>query len=265
MNNTKEMLKVFQELKNIGVKLALDDFGTGYSSFGYIKNIPLDIVKLDRSLIGDLDSDEREQMIVQAMITIVHGLHLEVVAEGVETREQLALLQQYGCNYIQGYLFSRPLPAREFADYYQANRNREKAVDRLSMPIRLEWQKGWNSGNKRIDSEHQQLVVFANELLNEFPGNAAHQNMGAVIEGLLTLCGDHFSYEEQVLAEMGYPDWRKHADLHQELITKARRLTEAYRNQDTDGLAVVSFIITDVILGHLLQADVQFFSYIPTH
>lgn len=120
MHDSDEIIKVFHDLKSIGVKLALDDFGTGYSSFGYMKDLPLDIMKLDRSLISDLVKSEKEQMIVSSMITILHGIGLEVVVEGVETKEQYEKLKQYDCDYIQGYLFSRPLPADEFVNYYHS-------------------------------------------------------------------------------------------------------------------------------------------------
>lgn len=118
IRDTDELRKVFYDLKGIGVKLALDDFGTGYSSFGCMKDLPLDIIKLDRSLISNMVMDEREQMIAESMITIIHGLGIQVVAEGVETREQLEFLKKYGCDFIQGYLFSRPLAADDFEEYY---------------------------------------------------------------------------------------------------------------------------------------------------
>ena len=120
MQDVDEIIKVFHDLKNIGVKLALDDFGTGYSSFGYMKDLPLDIIKLDRSLISDLVRSEKEQMIVSSMITILHGIGLEVVIEGVETKEQYEKLKEYECDYIQGYLCSQPLPADEFVNYYHS-------------------------------------------------------------------------------------------------------------------------------------------------
>lgn len=118
IRDTDEIINVFDDLKRIGVKLALDDFGTGYSSFGCMKDLPLDIIKLDRSLISNIVIDEREQMITESMITIIHALDIQVVAEGVETKEQLEFLKQYGCDLIQGFFFSRPLPASAFIEYY---------------------------------------------------------------------------------------------------------------------------------------------------
>jgi diguanylate cyclase (GGDEF)-like protein/PAS domain S-box-containing protein len=118
IRDTEELVNVFNDLKQIGVKLALDDFGTGYSSFGCMKDLPLDIIKLDRSLISNMVADEREQMIAESMITIIHGLGIQVVAEGVETAEQLEFLKKFSCDFVQGYLFSRPLSADDFVDFY---------------------------------------------------------------------------------------------------------------------------------------------------
>ena len=120
MHDTDEMVKVFHELKRIGVRLALDDFGTGYSTFEYMKELPLDILKLDRSLITDILVSKRDQMIVSTIITIIHALGLEAVVEGVETEAQYALLKKYGADYIQGFLFSKPLPAEDFVEYFHS-------------------------------------------------------------------------------------------------------------------------------------------------
>ncbi len=120
MSDIDEVLRVFKDLKKFGVILALDDFGTGYSSFSYLKNLPLNIIKLDRSLVSNVVSDEKEQMIVESLVTIIHGLGLEVIVEGVETQEQLEYLKNLACDYIQGYLFSPPLPPDEFLKYYNS-------------------------------------------------------------------------------------------------------------------------------------------------
>lgn len=111
MGNTEKELQILTELSNLGIGLAIDDFGTGYSSLSYLKQLPLDYLKIDKSFIDDVVSDSRDQAIVRATIVMAHGLNMKTIAEGVETEAQLTFLQTHGCDEIQGYLFSRPLPA----------------------------------------------------------------------------------------------------------------------------------------------------------
>ena len=114
MNNVDLFIQKLIALKKLGVGISIDDFGTGYSSFGYLKQLPIDTLKIDRSFINDITNSEEDAAIVQAIIAMAHILKLKVVAEGVETANQLSLLEQYKCNAVQGYYLSRPLVAEDF-------------------------------------------------------------------------------------------------------------------------------------------------------
>jgi predicted signal transduction protein with EAL and GGDEF domain len=103
------------ELRAIGVTVSLDDFGTGYSSLGYLSRFSLDKLKIDQSFVRDITASQRSAAIAQATVALAHGLELSVVAEGVETAEQHDYLQTMGCTALQGYLYSRPVPAEEMA------------------------------------------------------------------------------------------------------------------------------------------------------
>jgi diguanylate cyclase (GGDEF)-like protein/PAS domain S-box-containing protein len=114
IEDTRSVAEVLKELKDIGVLLALDDFGTGYSSLTHLQRFPIDALKIDQSFVRDLATDEDGTGIVTVMIGMGKSLHMQVVAEGVETREQLELLKEHGCPQAQGHYFSRAVPAEEF-------------------------------------------------------------------------------------------------------------------------------------------------------
>ena len=95
----------------------MDDFGTGFSALSYLKNYPVNTVKIDRSFIMDLPDDKENTVLVQAIIAMAHGLRLDVIAEGVETEEQWEYLKLLNCNFLQGYYFGKPMPRAEFEEF----------------------------------------------------------------------------------------------------------------------------------------------------
>jgi diguanylate cyclase (GGDEF)-like protein/PAS domain S-box-containing protein len=113
MKGADAAIKKFQELKGLGIHICMDDFGTGYSSLSYLKRFPIDILKIDQSFARNVTTDTNDASIVTATIAMAHGLGLKVIAEGVETREQLEFFRSHKCEVIQGYLFSKPLPAED--------------------------------------------------------------------------------------------------------------------------------------------------------
>jgi EAL domain-containing protein (putative c-di-GMP-specific phosphodiesterase class I) len=114
MQDAAATISTMSQLKTEGVLLALDDFGTGYSSLSQLKRLPLDNLKLDQSFVRGLPHDDDDMAICTAVIAMGQALGLKVIAEGVETTEQLAVLRTLGCDVGQGYLFARPMPADEF-------------------------------------------------------------------------------------------------------------------------------------------------------
>ena len=115
MTDVDNAITILRDLKHLGVQIAIDDFGTGYSSLSYLRRFPIDVLKIDQSFVNDIVMQADDAAIVRAIISLAHGLRLKVIAEGVETVEQLGFLRNHGCNQVQGYLFSRPVPAEEFA------------------------------------------------------------------------------------------------------------------------------------------------------
>jgi diguanylate cyclase (GGDEF)-like protein/PAS domain S-box-containing protein len=117
MGNTERTIASMQNLKKLGVHISIDDFGTGYSSLSYLRRFPLDRLKIDIAFIRDVTSNPDDAAIVLAIIRMAHSLKLDVIAEGVETAAQLAYLRRHGCDLIQGYYFSRPLPLPELEKF----------------------------------------------------------------------------------------------------------------------------------------------------
>ena len=115
MQDVENTVNTLHALKKMGVRLSIDDFGTGYSSLSYLKRFPLDILKIDRSFVAELGTASDDGEIARAIIAMAHALRLEVVAEGVENTQQLDFMRSFNCDFIQGYYFSRPLSADDFA------------------------------------------------------------------------------------------------------------------------------------------------------
>ncbi len=123
---------ILNNLREAGVRISMDDFGTGYTSLALLADLPLDAVKIDRSFIWAMDSSKRSCAIVESIITMAQALNLWVIAEGIETEEQLATLSEFGCDEIQGYFFSRPLKATDALEFLKENSSRKTDIKRAS-------------------------------------------------------------------------------------------------------------------------------------
>jgi EAL domain-containing protein (putative c-di-GMP-specific phosphodiesterase class I) len=120
MQNPEVTLNILDQLAGMGIELAIDDFGTGHSSLAYLKHLPIKRLKLDRSFVSDIETDANDASICAAIIALGHNLGLETVAEGVETQMQSEFLSRLGCDYLQGYLYSKPLPFDALIAYLRA-------------------------------------------------------------------------------------------------------------------------------------------------
>jgi EAL domain-containing protein (putative c-di-GMP-specific phosphodiesterase class I) len=117
MRDVEQAISVMMRLRELGVRIALDDFGAGYSSLSHLKSLPLDMMKVDMSLVHGLEHSERDRQIMTSVLQLARATDLSVIAEGVETAEQAQILRALGCGTLQGYYFSRPLFAAEFYEF----------------------------------------------------------------------------------------------------------------------------------------------------
>lgn len=122
IHDPEKTIHILNELQSLGILISMDDFGKGYSSLSYLKRLPIEILKIDRSFIRDISTDPVDAEIVTAIITLAKSLNLKVVAEGVETEEQLAFIKKYKCTEAQGFLFSKPMSELEFFEKFILNK-----------------------------------------------------------------------------------------------------------------------------------------------
>lgn len=122
MRRSEQVRQTMDALRRLGVRFSLDDFGTGFSSFMHLNSLPITLLKIDKSFVGEMEQRSANLKLVQAMINLAHNLNLEVVAEGVETAEQLELLRGFGCDQVQGFLISRPLPMPQLVSHLASDK-----------------------------------------------------------------------------------------------------------------------------------------------
>lgn len=127
MKQPEEVISILYQLKAMGVKLSIDDFGTGYSSLNYLRKFPIDLLKIDKAFVRDIETNHEDRLIVKGIIALAKSLNLEVLAEGVETAEQQKLLEEEGCDYIQGFYIAKPMDSKGFEqEYFRKSSNNVK-------------------------------------------------------------------------------------------------------------------------------------------
>ena len=119
-DNAEQLVSVIENLRAAGFMIEMDDFGSGYSSLNMLTTIPIDALKMDMKFIRNMQKDEKSMKLVELIMDIADSLHVPVIAEGVETEDQLMLLKERGCDIIQGYYFSKPIPPEEFTRFIEA-------------------------------------------------------------------------------------------------------------------------------------------------
>ena len=160
----EKLLDWIVSIRNAGFTVAIDDFGSGLSSLQFVKDVPADVLKLDKSLLSHNCENEKERIVLESIFTFAHRLHMKTVAEGVETKEQLAFLRSCDCNKIQGYIFARPMPEEEYLSLCQLHQSVEEPTDILKL------QSPASAINLLMEAVFRRypLVIFTNLTRNTF-------------------------------------------------------------------------------------------------
>ena len=250
---TKEVLLA---LKRIGVNLSLDDFGTGYSSLSYLYQLPFDYLKIDQSFIRE----DKNKPIVHAVLEMADKLRLMTVAEGVETPEQMAFLEANGCDVVQGFYFSKPLPLdalQAFAanpPYQVSSKPMLKPAADQGSPL-LTWSFTFDTGHAGIDAQHKQLIAILNRLDATTRTPDALAESRSTMKALIEYVKTHFSYEETLMQRQGYPAAKVHQAQH---IAFAEKLAsydlQLKGNPQFDPKHLLAFV-RGWLIDHILKTD----------
>ena len=254
-------------LKALGVGLSMDDFVTGYSSLSYLKQLPLEQLKIDKSFVNDIVTNQGDAMMVQTIITMAHNFRMNVIAEGVETIEQLAFLKQHGCMAYQGYLFSKPVPIEKFeillgrlhspeeSDLPTMAASRDRLV--TEGQVELAWSDQMSVGNAKIDSDHKRLITMVNGIQYMIKARAASALPEAFeqFEYWLRL---HFDHEEHVAEKVKFP-FAENKQEHEQLLEEFQRMKDVFRTKNgtwsDDEAEYYSVFLGDWITNHVLSED----------
>lgn len=262
------------ELKALGIGLSMDDFGTGYSSLSYLKQLPLDQLKIDKSFVNDIVSNQGDALMVQTIISMAHNFRLNVIAEGVETSEQLAFLKRHGCMVYQGYLFSKPVPIEEFemligrspslTDQIEKHSPNVAATPEMTPERRLPdgipelvWSEQLSVGNAKIDSDHKKLITMVNGIQYMIKTGAADALPEAFeqFEYWLRL---HFDNEENIAQAANYP-FAKNKQEHEQMLEEFQHMKEAFKANNgkwfDDEAEYYSEFLSGWITDHVLSED----------
>lgn len=208
--DVRRVLPILNNLKRIGVRISLDDFGTGYSSLYYLNKFPIDIIKIDQSFVQNCTRDTKDETIVKAIIAMAHQLKVEVMAEGIESKEHLVFLQQNLCDLGQGYFFSKPLPPSELAEQFM---NISRIIEKQGIPKSVSRQKWLEDALQTARQELQDTIRKQQGMIFKFV-----EKNGKLIH---TMCDGELVYRiglnpEQIVGKE-LTDFRSLADANRKL------------------------------------------------
>ncbi len=247
-------------LRSHGIKIAMDDFGKGFSSLSGLQSLPIDILKVDKVFIDSIVESSRSSCIADMIIQIGKRMGLRVLAEGVETQEQLDYLIRNGCDVIQGYLFSKPVPEEKIPALIGS------CLEKSYELYGFDWKDDYSIGIENIDVQHKKLFELGKRL-SELVFSIDYPINGGQIENILmelkSYTTIHFRYEESLMRMHGYAYLENHINEHAALIVKVNKV-----NKEFDQYALKDFymylidFISVWITNHILKEDMKFGEFV---
>lgn len=220
-------------LRSQGYKVAIDDFGTGYSSLSYLREFPIDRLKIDRSFVRGLGENQDDALICTAIISLSHALGLQVIAEGVETRAQARFLRESGCEQLQGYLISKPVPFEAFKALALNWETIDVGFDDQGLGIgeedydrplkRVHWKRSFSVDITSLDKEHADIIKHINRIADLLHAGASMPMVTGHVETIVAETRRHFRHEEAVMANIGFPHRDRHKAKHDALMADIDR------------------------------------------
>jgi len=209
--NIKKTINNMQKLKDMGFQISLDDFGMGYASLSYLRELPIDCIKIDKSFIDELDIDKKTTIMVDGILYLAKNLGLKTVAEGVEKTNQVVWLKEHGCDEIQGYYYSKPLPIKEFTKFVKAINKRDDVGDSFII-----WGDKYSIGHYAFDLQHMIIASILNNIYSELKSNQDISEVSSYFNILEEYIKVHFEAEESYMRETNYKDIKSHIKAHEE-------------------------------------------------
>jgi len=259
-------LDILTRLRLKGFGLSIDDFGTGYSSLSQLHRVPFSELKVDRSFVSNIAHDDEARAIVKTCIMLGHELKMKVVAEGLETAEQLVILKLYNCDYAQGYFFSKPLEVNAFKEFLPPHLGLDRQIEEQKRVIMTEeqasdsgplvWNEKFKVGIDLIDDDHKQLISLLDQSRKITAKQSSNVMMNKVLNELVSYTKIHFKREEALMQACEYPDAERHIKIHEALIEQIENMHKQLVQGQLSRTKLIIFL-TEWLVGHIGSKDKQ--------
>lgn len=255
----KDLLSVKEKLeylKKIGFKISIDDFGIGYGGLTYLKDLPVDVLKIDKSFIDEILTNEKTLKIVDGLICLCKKLNIKSVAEGVESIEQVDILKELGCNIIQGYYYSKPLSLDKFILFV-------KSFNKVETSQFIKYSSKYSTGSYAIDSQHMVIVNILNTLFKILKSKErATFPIDYFIEILDDYLVTHLKTEEAIMRKYRYPFFQKHTTEHKEFLKIYNKFKENLTDVNERNLYNFFNLLKEWFINHEIKEDKKMIDYI---